>query len=249
MSVAVLAFHAVDDGPGPLCFPPSRFAQLVAEFQRYGATALTVEAAAAALAGAGPLPERAVAFTFDDAYASVHTRALPILDRAGYPGTVFQVGGAIGGRNEWDPTGSSVGGRALLDGAQLRDLCAHGWQVGGHTMSHRVLRGLAAEAVAAEIDAGNERVAEVVGTAPSVFAYPYGVHDDVSRAVAGARHRACVTIGAAVAPRGVDPATIPRVEAWYLRRPWTVRHLFDAQGRAYLAGRRAARTVRARLPG
>src|SRR4051812_47347335 len=148
MSVALLAFHAIEDGPGPLCFPPARFAQLVDQLVERGATAVTVEAAADALAGRASLPDHAVAFTFDDAYASVHTNARPVLDRAGFPGTVFQVGGAIGGRNVWDAPGAAVAGKALLDAAQLRDLHADGWQVGGHTQSHRTLRALDAETVA-----------------------------------------------------------------------------------------------------
>lgn len=244
MTVAVLAFHAIQDGPAPLCIPVERFARIVDDVRRSGAVALTLGAAADALAGRAPMPRRGVVFTFDDAYASVHLHAWPVLAAVGWPATVFQVAGAVGGVNHWDPPGSAAGGRRLLDAAQLRDLRRAGWEIGGHTWSHRSLPGLAPATVAEELDAADEHLASLLGERPSVFAYPYGAHDATTRAAARDRYRACVTVGASLASPGCPPDAIPRVEGWYLRPPGVARHLFDAAGRAYLSARRVARAVR-----
>ena len=49
----------------------------------------------------GRPPERAVALTFDDGFASVVDHALPLLLERGFPATVFCVAGYLGGLNDW----------------------------------------------------------------------------------------------------------------------------------------------------
>ena len=88
----------------------------------------------------GARDERVVAFTFDDAYSSVLTLAKPILDRYGYPGTVYVpsnwpdsqlpmrwtgIEGWLGTEHEHELT--------PLSWAQLRELADASWEIGSHT--------------------------------------------------------------------------------------------------------------------
>jgi peptidoglycan/xylan/chitin deacetylase (PgdA/CDA1 family) len=66
----------------------SRFAEHLEAIRRL-ATPVTLDRIRESLAGARPLPPRAVHLSFDDGYRSVLTHALPLLDRAGVPASVF----------------------------------------------------------------------------------------------------------------------------------------------------------------
>ncbi len=242
-SVPILAFHAVERGPGPLCFPPERFAALVARLRRRGVVALTAGDAARRLANGDPLPERPVVFTFDDAYVSVHDQALPILADAGYPGTVFAVTGRLGGINDWDPPGSAGHGLCVMSAVQLVALHQAGWEIGGHSHNHRRLVGLSEPEVRREIASSSEYLQTLLGCPVPCFAYPFGEMSPMVRRVAAESHDACFAIGAACAGRHSPADAIERVEAWYLRTSWSVEHLHSGVGTAHLAARRVSRRV------
>ena len=102
----VLLYHRVATparDPWALAVAPERFdAQMALLRRRY--RPLRVEELVDALTRGRPLPPRAVAVTFDDAYGDVARNALPLLERHGVPGTVFAVSGMVGGVREfwWD---------------------------------------------------------------------------------------------------------------------------------------------------
>jgi peptidoglycan/xylan/chitin deacetylase (PgdA/CDA1 family) len=91
-TVAILTYHRLDLGPGPL-YPglatstPERFtAQVEALCER--ATPISAEQLLAAVRGE-PLPPRAVLVTFDDGYRDFADVAWPILRRQGVPVVLF----------------------------------------------------------------------------------------------------------------------------------------------------------------
>lgn len=241
--VPVLAFHAIQPGPGPLRIDPHTFRRVVDALASSGATGVTAATAGRILAGEVESPARPVAFTFDDGYASVHDEAWPILRAVGWPATVFPVTSALGRRNDWDGPGNHD--LRILDRAQLLALHDGGWEIGGHTHTHRSLPALTQGDVVAEVEQADAALAELLGAAPVSFAYPYGHHDRTSRSVAGDRYRWSWTIGAERATSAHEPSRLPRVEAWYVRNPRVGRHLHDAAGTAWLTARRAVRAARA----
>jgi peptidoglycan/xylan/chitin deacetylase (PgdA/CDA1 family) len=64
--------------------------------------------------------------------------------------------------------------RLMLQQSQLAEVAARGHDVGAHTISHPILKGLSAEHARAEIGDSRQWLSEVVGTAPRSFAYPNG---------------------------------------------------------------------------
>jgi peptidoglycan/xylan/chitin deacetylase (PgdA/CDA1 family) len=246
VSIPILCFHAVEEGPAPLCYPPAAFEHLVAELHELGCHSLTASEVADHIRDRRPFPRRAVAFTFDDGYASVHGDALGILGAAGFTGSVYPVSSYLGRVGSWDPAVKRADLR-LLAPAQLRELRAAGWEVGGHTHTHPKLPAIGPERIRDELDRSSEVLAGL-GVGPiRTFAYPYGLHDPASREVACGVYDACFAIGASKATAASPLDRVERIEASYLRGSWPVRHLHDRAGGAYLALRRGGRAVRTRL--
>jgi peptidoglycan/xylan/chitin deacetylase (PgdA/CDA1 family) len=92
----VLCYHGVRPGItvdagwtfGGLHVPVAHLAEHLEVVRRLG-TPVTLDQLRASLDGGRALPRRAIHVTFDDGYRSVLTRALPLLERAGVPATVF----------------------------------------------------------------------------------------------------------------------------------------------------------------
>ena len=244
VTAAILAYHAVERGPGPLCVSPDVFRRQIEALAESDAVVLSVSDLAERMRS-GTLPPNSVSITFDDGYESVHRYALPILTAHGYVATVFPVTSQLGGVNAW---GTNATPRLrLLDRDQLGELAASGWEVGSHTHTHRPLVGLSEVEVNREIRTACSRLQDVVGLEVRSFAYPYGAYDEVSRRAVHAVHDVCVGIGASLVTETSASDLLDRVDAWYVRRPWQIRHLHGSAGHAYLGIRRAGRRFGLRL--
>ncbi len=243
-AVPILAFHSVERGPAPLCIDPDTFGEQVDALVARGVRDITLREVINHLADGTPIPDRRVAFTFDDAYAGVADHALPILHAAGFRATVFAVSGRLGATNDWDPP-SRGGGLRIMGPTELADLHGQGWEIGSHTRHHSSLPALDDAGVLAEMQGADADLEDLLGAPVSWLAYPYGHHDARVRRLAAQRYDGAVATGAAMVSSGSDRYSLPRVEAWYLRRPITLTHLHDRRGAAYLAARRAIRGLRA----
>ncbi len=247
--VLVLTYHAVEEGPPPLCLDPRTFRAHVEAVAESGVPVLTVSELAAALR-AGALPERAVALTFDDGFASVARVAAPLLLERGLKATVFCVAGRLGGMNDWPTQPARAPRRALAGAAELADLARGGFEIGSHGMEHTPLAPAAGETLRREIAGSRRALEEAVGAPVASFAYPYGLlpGDEGRRLVAGEYTAACAG-GLRPATASADPFALPRVDAHYLRRPERLRAALEGSATAYLAARRigarARRAVRA----
>ena len=115
------------------------------------------------------LPPRCVALSADDAYASVLTGALPLLDKYAVPMTLFVNTAAVGGNSymSWD---------------QLRLLDARdNIEIGNHSAHHPYYVSIPAHAgpeweqlVRKDLQESQQAFEEHIGYIPKLFAYPYG---------------------------------------------------------------------------
>ncbi len=120
------------------------------------------------------LPDKVVAITIDDAFESVYTVAYPMLKARGWPFTVFVSTGAV----DKDYKG-------FMTWKQMRAMQAHGVTFANHTVSHaHLLKRLPdedetswRERVSRDIQQAQTRLQQQLGTAPQLFAYPYGEYD------------------------------------------------------------------------
>ena len=247
-SALVITYHAVDRSPGPLSIAPALLREHLDRIADAGLPTLTVTELAVGL-GSGSLPERAVALTFDDAFASVAEHAAPLLAERGQRATVFAVAGAVGGTNAWrtQPPGTPVA--RLADAEQLRSMAAAGWEIGSHGTQHEPLAGILAADARAEIVDSRATLEQMLQLDVHSFALPYGAPPGVeARDLLRQTYEAvCTTRMRTLGPRS-DPMAIPRVDVHYIRRPAVLNGVLDGSATAYLQLRglaaRARRVVR-----
>lgn len=121
-----------------------------------------------------PFPSKVVALTFDDAYRSTFLNALPKLKRRHWPYTLFVWTDAIDGRYP-----------AYMSWDELRAAQTEGATIGNHSASHtRLLARRTGETTTLwqqrakkDIEKAHRRIRAELGSAPSLFAYPYGEYN------------------------------------------------------------------------
>jgi len=107
-----------------------------------------------------------VSITFDDGYASTYEKAFPILNRYGFPATVFVITSYIGELQNY------------MDWDQVLTLSSLGkWEIGSHTHTHPDLTTLKADHVIAELRHSKE-VLVSKGLNPIGISTPYGQFDE-----------------------------------------------------------------------
>lgn len=123
--------------------------------------------------GRRPLNPRDILITFDDGSRTCYTRAFPVMKGLGFVGTVFVVGGELGGKAGWDknPTAPED---VLLSVEELKTLKRDGWEIGSHTLTHARLTEVPIERAAEEIRVSREILEEKLSVIVRTFAYPYG---------------------------------------------------------------------------
>jgi peptidoglycan/xylan/chitin deacetylase (PgdA/CDA1 family) len=170
--VIFLYHHVAEDTPAATSVTPEAFAAQLDFLEREGFAVVPVLELLKAVAAGDALPDKTVALSFDDAYSSVLSAAVPELRSRGWPFTVFVNTAAI-----------DDGYRGYLSWDELRVLGENGGTIGNHSVSHaHLVRELPGESggdwrrrIHDEIAAAAERLeAEVGDYLVPVFAYPYG---------------------------------------------------------------------------
>lgn len=245
MRSAILTYHAIDQAPSPLCIEPALFRAQLERIQELGWQTTTVLALANHVR-AGSLPERTLALTFDDGFASVCEIAAPELEARRMTATVFCVAGHLGGRNDW-PTDRAGGYVAPLCGAgDLRALAAAGIEIGAHGDRHAPLVTRSPDVLRRELLEARTTLEERVGSSIRSVAYPYGAPPSrEAAAIVRSAYAAGCTTNLRRLRVGDDPFALPRIDAHYFRNPELLARLLDGRLDGYLRLRsRAARARR-----
>jgi peptidoglycan/xylan/chitin deacetylase (PgdA/CDA1 family) len=201
--VPVLRYHGVRDDPAPglerWTVTRAAFREHVEAIVASGRTPLTMARLGAAMKGAEPLPEAPMAITFDDGWSDARA-AVELLAARGIASTTYVQTGRLG-----------AGDR--LDRGDVRAIDALGAaaEVGAHTVDHARLDGLAGIPLEREVAGSKAYLEDLLGHRVDGFAYPYGAHDERSRAAviaAGFGHAAAAKD--ALSHAGDDPYAIAR---------------------------------------
>jgi peptidoglycan/xylan/chitin deacetylase (PgdA/CDA1 family) len=168
---------------------------------------------------------KTVAITFDDAFASVKTYALPVLSDLGIQATAFvptdyvsrQAHLAWAGLDQWEdsPDAKELTPMSWDDLGELAEL---GWEIGSHSRTHPRLTSLGNDALASELSGSREECAARIGRPVTSIAYPYG---DVDDRVVAQTQRAGYEAAAGLEWPGVtlNPHRYPRLGI-YRRDSW-----------------------------
>lgn len=125
-----------------------------------------------------PLPDKTVAISFDDSYASVYESAYPRLKKRGWPFTFFV------------NTDSVSTSKLFVSWDQLREMAKNGVTIANHTSTHTHLpRKNTGESqrdyrqrIQNDIEKAQQKIKQEIGEAHMMLAYPFGEYDvDVQR--------------------------------------------------------------------
>lgn len=121
-----------------------------------------------------PFPDRVVAITIDDAYRSIYTHAYPRLKQRNWPFTIFV---------STDPVDKKM--PAFMNWTQMREMQQHGATFANHSTHHDFLIKQATNEseddwvirVLEDLKMAQQRLQTELGSAPPLFAYPYGEYN------------------------------------------------------------------------
>lgn len=213
--VPILMYHSVTDTPNaetrPHSVRPGDLDEQLAYLAENDFTPLTLGDLVARLnkISGKELPRKPIVLTFDDGYADFHATALPLLERFGFPATVFLTSGWVA------DAGRNAAGRPLdrmLCWSQVREAADTGVEIAGHSHSHPQLDQLPDDRLRLELRRNKELLEERVGRPVSTMAYPYGYSSArVRRAVRAAGYRAACAVNNAIAADRHDILALPRL--------------------------------------
>lgn len=153
--------------------------------------------------------ENLVAITFDDGLASIRESVQRLLLRGVEP-TLFVCPATLGGHNTWASSGRVR--EELLELEDLQHLRSLGAHIGAHGWDHRVFTDRPREEMEQDLRRSHEWFASNLGTAPNVFAWPFGRYDPRSIDFVDRYYKHALGVEP---PWGqeVSPMTIPRLSA------------------------------------
>ncbi len=181
----ILMYHAFGkpgEPPSRYILPEHRFAQQMAWLKRLGYHVISLENYLRYRHEGCLPPARSVVITIDDGYADNYSVAYPILQRYGFPATIFLVSGHVGDANRWDEPGL-LRGRALMTWAQIREMLQGGMTFGAHTRTHPVLTAVSPDRARAEIAGSRAELEQELSQPILFFSYPHGEYDATTRSI------------------------------------------------------------------
>jgi peptidoglycan/xylan/chitin deacetylase (PgdA/CDA1 family) len=219
MPVPILMYHSINERPpattAGLAVGPAAFADQMDLLKDRGFTPLTLTemiAVSRALAHGAKrkiAAEKPVVITFDDGYADFHERALPILERHGFPATVFLTTGWM------RDAGQNAAGLPLdrtLSWLQVEEAAAAGIEFGGHSHSHPQLDQLPDRTLRDELVRNKKLVEDRLGTPVRAMAYPFGYSSArVRREVGRAGYASACAVANDLAADRHDVLALPRL--------------------------------------
>jgi peptidoglycan/xylan/chitin deacetylase (PgdA/CDA1 family) len=207
--IPILLYHSLTREASaryrPYAIDPARFAEQMESLAASGCSTLTIRQLVDALRDpTTPLPARPVVITFDDGFREIYDVALPILQRLGLRGTALVVTGHVGGTSRW-LDGDGEGWRPLMSWSQIRELAAHGIEIGSHSHRHPQLDTLSEASARTEIATSKQLIEDGIGQAVEAFAYPHGYHSrTVKRLVREAGYEVAFGVKHALSHRDDD---------------------------------------------
>lgn len=163
-AATVLIYHRFGESAHPsTSVTMDQFRAHVAELTSGKYTVLPLPEIVDAIKSGRDLPDRSVGISVDDAFRSLYDNAWPLLRDANLPFTLF------------------VATRSIDDGQadymtwdELRELRDEGVTIGSQAVTHPHMPALRPARNQRELAFSMQRLAEELGQAPTLFAYPYG---------------------------------------------------------------------------
>jgi O-antigen biosynthesis protein len=156
-------------------------------------------------------PARPVVLTFDDAFTDFATVVMPILQKHGFPATLY-VPTAYAGRTALWLHDCDEHQRPILSWRALRDIVSAGVEVASHSHTHPQLDRIALPLVRDEVRRSRQMLEDNLGVPIDGFAYPFGYWNRNARlSVCAAGYSYACAVGELPVSGTADRYTLPRV--------------------------------------
>jgi poly-beta-1,6-N-acetyl-D-glucosamine N-deacetylase len=171
-ATVILQYHHVSDTtPASTSISPAQFAKHMQYLEEHNFKVIPLSKMVSAIKQQQPLPDKSVVITFDDAYLDILSHGKPILDKHGFPFTIF-INPAIVDKNS----------AHYLSWQQLKAMADDGVIIANHGMEHnsltRIPAGMTQQAWLTKNTESLLRaealIAKHTGQSWRYFAYPYG---------------------------------------------------------------------------
>jgi peptidoglycan/xylan/chitin deacetylase (PgdA/CDA1 family) len=188
MQIPILMYHGISPASVISCCPwaisSSTFVSNLEFLKSGGYHPLTVSELVSLLFDKkGPLPVKPVVLTFDDGLADFFTEALPILDKFGYPATLYIPTSCVSQTCTWFKPSVGTPPPMMLSWSQIRQISDHGVECGSHGHSHVELDILPAKRIQEEIRISKDILEQHLQRSVGSISYPYGVSSAILRKI------------------------------------------------------------------
>lgn len=113
--------------------------------------------------------------------------------------------------------------RLMLSWSELREMAGSVWEIGSHTVEHRILTKISHAEIQGELANSKETLEQHLQIPITLFAYPNGKEPDFDKTtrelVRSAGYRAALTTLDGVNREGIDPFEIRRISPWEEQLP------------------------------
>ena len=216
-TIPILMYHGISDqtlGRHPYFetnTSPAVFASHLRLLRDHGYQAVSLRDAYKALDVYTPA-KKLVAITFDDGLRNFYRKAMPVLADYGFSATMFVVSGLVGQHQAFGVE------KDFMTWNEVREIEAHGIQIGSHTVSHPRLESLSRERRDRELTDSRKAIEDQLGKAVSVFSYPYAFPEQnrelvssIRRSLTNAGYEIGVSTAIGTADRNCDRYFLPRI--------------------------------------
>jgi peptidoglycan/xylan/chitin deacetylase (PgdA/CDA1 family) len=246
-SMVILAYHSLDDSGSVISVSPQVFAEQMRILHELGMEVVPLSIIREVLGGASA-SKPLVAITFDDGFRNVYERGFRILQRYGFPATIFLVTDYCGKTNDWLGQPNWVKRQPLLGWTEVREMSMAGITFGSHTQTHPDLTMLPPPRVEEELLGSKRKIEDTIGSPVDTFAYPYGVYNDAVRNIVKVYFNLSCSTSLGFVSRQSDLFALERLDMYYLRRPMVFERLLSKEMDLYIHFRRGVRSLSNRVP-
>ncbi len=161
--VPVMVYHHVNnaDPNRQDTVSPERFEWHMAYLKKHHFNVLPLSALVQIIKQGNPLPRKSAVITFDDGSEDNFQYAFPVLKKYGFPAAIFVITDIINTEG-------------YLSTAQMKEMLAHGIEIGSHTRRHAYLPGFLGKILVEEIKGSKDTLEQELGVTITSFAYPSG---------------------------------------------------------------------------
>jgi len=169
----VLMYHNISDGHADSLNVPAEKLELQFMYlKEKGYSSLSLKQLSRIIAEGGNLPKRSLILTFDDAFDSVETLLLPLLERYNFTAVIFVPVAFIGKTNIWDD-----GKLPLLSADSLQKISRNPHiEIGLHSFLHRSYNEMDLDDMRDDLKNCRQTLEYYKIPYVSALAYPYGAY-------------------------------------------------------------------------